>query len=62
MNEHLQNLRDMYKFKLEEAGGYYDFAEGISAKVKLYVALHKRMIVVLAATHFVAFVVGIGMP
>jgi hypothetical protein len=59
MNKHLETLRGLYEIEMQKAKSYYDFAEGISAKVKLFWMLHKRTMVFLAATHFAAIVVGV---
>ena len=42
MKETLEDLRDAINFKKTEVKNMYDRAEGISAKVKLFISLHKR--------------------
>ena len=59
MDEHLKNIRDMIQIQIDQAKGYYDNAEGISAKVKLFILLNKRTMIILAATHFAAIVLGV---
>ena len=58
MDRHLENVREMIQIQLDEAKSYYDAAEGISAKVKLFIMLNKRSIAILSATHFAVLMLG----
>ena len=58
MQEFLEDLKDAAKFKRVEIQDLYAKAEGFIAKVKLFLALNKKAVVILIATHFAAVMAG----
>ncbi len=58
MQEFLDDLKDAAKFKRAEIVALYGRAEGFVAKAKLFLALNRKAIVILVATHFAAVMVG----
>ena len=54
----LEKLKSRYQFEKQGLKDIYDDAESFSARVKLFLSIHKRTIAILVATHFVAVMAG----